>query len=215
MNDKALTKQPTQLERLSDSCLAFRLLNLFVSDNRFLFISPQGDFCRTCFQRRYLTQMMNNVKTIHLHSSVLDLAIKLDEKYKKNKLWQVYSVTEKKLVMSFELTPYEDCPACGKPEMCSSVKAKTLYEELLGRKSTPKLETLKKQVFSFGFARSSATTKKIGLANSKLDKLLGDGYEARILFRMIASDGRHADDSAMGFSKSNELAELKSLMEYM
>jgi len=214
MNKHVSVKQPTHLERISDSCLAFRLDKQFISDNNYLFIAPNGNFCRACFQRRYLTQMMNEVKNINLHNSVLNLAIKLDRNYK-NKSWQAYSVANQKLILSFELTPYEDCPVCGKQKNYSKEEARVLYKKLFNKESISNIEALEKQVFSFGFARKLATTKKTGLSNPEFDQLLGNNHEAKIVFRMLAPDRRFADDSAIGFDKVKNLAELKSLMEYI
>ncbi len=214
MNKPASVKQPTHLERISASCLAFRLDKQFISDNNYLFIAPHSNFCRACFQRRYLTQMINEIKNVHLHNNVLNLATHLD-KNNKSASWQAYSVADQKLALSFYLIPYEDCPVCGKREIHNKKEAGTLYENLFNNKNISNIEALEKQVFSFGFARKIATTKKTGLPNDKFDKLLGHNHEAKIVFRMMAPDGRFADDSAIGFDKNKNLAELKSLMEYL
>lgn len=214
MNKKYLTKQPTQLERVSNSCLAFCLDNQFISDNNYLFIAPKRDFCRVCFNRRYLTQLMNEIKNAHLHNNVLSLAIKLDDTYD-NELWQAYTVVDQKHVLSFELIPYEDCPVCAKKENYSKAEATILYKKLFDQKSIPNIKTLTKQVFSFGFAKKIPSTKNAGLPNHQFDKLLGDNFVAKSVFRMVAADSRYADDSAIGIDQDLELAELKSLMEYL
>ena len=213
-NKKSPMTKPTHLEKVSDSCLAFRLDNQYISDNSYLFIAPHTDFCRACFNRRYLTQMMNEVKNIHLHSSVLSLALNLDKQYN-NESWQAYSIADQKLHITFELITYQDCPVCSKPENHARTEVADLYKRLLRQESIPDIEALENQVFSFGFAHKNVTTQGTGLPNPEFDQLLGNHYEAKMGFRMTASDGRYAEDSAIGFDSNKDLAELKSLMEYL
>jgi len=215
MTEQKTNKQTLQINRLGHSCLSFRFKNLFITDNRILFIAPNDKFCHLCFQRRYLAQIPNPVEIKHLHKNVIPLATKLEESNKINERWHAYSVAEKQYVMAFDLIQYEDCPSCSTVNSYNATDAHTEYEKLLNKKSQPNLVDLRSQIFSFGFARGGNTTKTIGLPISKFDKIYGDCHEAKIFFRMIAADGRHADGNAIGFDRDKALADLKSMMEYL
>ena len=210
-------KEPTiKFERLNDFCLAFRMKNLFISDNKNLFIASSDKFCRTCFTRRYLTQVTKPTGTSQIEQNVLNLAKQLDKNLHKNELWRVVSVEDPRQGKIFEFTPYEDCHQCGRKKTVTRGEAMVLYKDLLRQDSSKStLDGLVNLVFSFGFAAARGTTKTIGLDNPDYDKLLGDLFHASIVFRMIASGGRPLDSSSMGVSPIKELAELKSLMEYL
>lgn len=204
-----------QLENIGNYCASFRLKNLYISDNKYLFLVPQDDFCRLCFLRRYLTQM-NVTRINQVSDSALNLAKRLDVDFTKDGFWHVYSISDQKHQKSFVLTPYEDCPACGKQGIrVSSNHAGAEYDQLLDQETVPRVEALREQVFSFGFARIQITNDKVGLANPEFDKLLGGNYQASIVYRIVSATGQHVDDSAMGFAPDKGLAELKSLMEYL
>ena len=91
--------------------------------------------------------MMDATKIFQVNNNVLSLAKKLDQSLKKSGSWRVYSVNDQKPAMSFELIPYEDCPACGKQEKFNCDEIKHLYERLLDKVRKPKLKALKQQVF--------------------------------------------------------------------
>ena len=215
MNGKTSKSTQLQFERISNSCLSFRLKNFFISDNNYLFIVPQANFCRLCFQRRYRTQMITETRNSQISNQAITLAKKLDKQLEKNNLWQVYLVNTQVLAASFKFYPYEDCPNCAEEKQFDSNEVVTLYKNLLNEETIPELNLLMQQVFSFGFAVGRTTTQEIGLNNPEFNKLLAGNYEAKIIFRAVASDGRHADNSAIGCSTDKNLAELKALMEYL
>lgn len=214
MSGEKSTERPVQFENLGPFCMMFRLKNLFISDNKSLFLVPRNDFCRFCFQRRYFTQT-DGVRINQISDSALNLARKLDADFKNDGAWHLFSVIAQKLEKSFEFTPYEDCPVCGAQKTVNVSQAGAQYERLLNQETAPKLEALREQVFSFGFARSQVTTNTVSLANPELNKLLGNNYNANIIGRMVDANGRHVEECTLGLAPDKELAELKSLMEYI
>jgi thiazole/oxazole-forming peptide maturase SagD family component len=204
-----------KFERINNSCLAFHMENSFISDNNFLFIPADKNFCRKCFGRRYLAQVTNDSKITHIGSNALNLANNLDKNISKDGNWKIYSVAKLQLVLAFKFKPFEDCPICGNQSEISIDNVREIYANLLNKKSTADLPGLKQIIFSFGFARGRSISKEIGLPDPNLNKLLGGNYHARIIFRMAAVSGSCEDSTSTGFSASQDLAELKALMEYL
>lgn len=124
------TRQATPFAKLGDNLIAFRLNNQFISDNKFLFVAPQEDFCRSCFLRRYSSQV-NGASIAEVSSPALRLARNLDTGPQSNHLWRWFLIEGQKVGKPFELVPYDDCPVCGKEELCSRQEANLHYEQLL------------------------------------------------------------------------------------
>jgi hypothetical protein len=203
-------------KRLNDSCFSFRLKNVYISDNNALFIAPSDEFCKTCFTRRYLTQVSISAKTNQIEQKTLELAKQLDNKIKIHDNWCVFFLTDPTQGKDFEFVAFEDCQVCGRQRDVAPVEVQAQYTQLLKKNLyEPDLDTLISQVFSFGFAKGITVLDKVGLENPEFDKLLGDLLHARIIFRMIGPDGISVDSTSMGVSTDVNVARLKSLMEYL
>ena len=216
MNKKNITEKKVNFERLNESCMSFRMNHLYISDNNALFIAPSEEFCKRCFTRRYLTQVSSAPKTNKIEDKVLNLAKNLDENKNIGDSWYVIFVAAPTQIKSFELSPYEDCPECGVDKTVSRPEATALYMNLLNDDERElKLEALVNQVFSFGFVQAITVSDKVGLDNAKYDKLLGNLFHARLIYKMINADGLSANTSSMGAALDIDLARLKALMEYL
>ncbi len=221
MNYTNNSDKKIRFKNLDNNLITFQLNNQFISDNKFLFIAPQQDFCTTCFQRRHHSQI-DGASIDKLNNSIITLAKRLDAGPREGKLWRWHLVEEQKVGKPFELIPYEDCLECGNQKPYSRDQARNRYNHLLNMRSTPILNDLKNQIFSFGFARGLITDNQIGSINpalkiiqGKLNKILGNHHHARIIFRMIAFDGRHSDETSTGLATERTIAVLKSIMEYL
>jgi len=211
-----MNERKINFERVNESCISFRMKNLYISDNNALFVAPSDNFCKRCFTRRYLTQVSNSAMISSINDNVLNLAKNLDENKIMANNWYVAFVTNPEQGKNFELSAYEDCPECGDNKTAVHSDALVSYIDLLNNDSRElQLDALINHVFSFGFAKTIAVSNKIGLDNPQYDKLLGELFHARIIYRMINPDGISADTSSMGASTDINLARLKSLMEYL
>lgn len=215
------TRRPTHIAKLGKDLASFRLNNLYITDNRLLFVAPGQDFCRTCFRRRYYSQTDGSALA-RIRDSALQLAMSIDHQSSDGRLWKWFQIDGRKAGKAFVLSPFEDCPVCGGSLDSSRDNAKVRYENLLDRVSSPRLDALKDQVFSFGFARGAVSDNKIGMMHPalsslqpKLDRILGENHNARIFFRMVTQDGRSVNDTSTGFAQDQSLAELKAVMEYL
>jgi len=209
---------PIQFKKLGDFCFEFRINDLYITDNKNLFVASDDDFCRLCFQRRYLTQISDAQKITQVDKRVLDLVKQLNPTFKKNTLWKVFSVQNPQFSKSFEFVIYEDCPECGGNHVAEKKEAEDQYGLLLSKKTSSQnanIEALKAQIFSFGFAKAYGTVNSLGLDDPKLDKLLGGLLQAQIVFRLMTLKGLSEYFSCMGVSLNKDLAELKSFMEYI
>ena len=217
MGNKKIKKNAIAFKNISDSCIEFQLNNIFISDNEYLYLAPNTNFCRTCFNRRHQTQTMaNEVVTTRINANTLNFAHIIEKNIKSIfQQWHVYIVEQQQLAASFIFIPYEDCPVCSKQKTVEKKYASEQYKNSLIQTEKTNLADLKQRVFSFGFARSRSNTKDIGLNNPELNKLMGDNTQARIIYRIITKTGQFTDESALGFSTNKELAEIKSIMEYL
>lgn len=216
MNKKISVEQPVIFKRVNDSCMTFRLKKYsFISDNNFLFLASQHQFCPLCFQRRYISQIFDAVKVTTINENTLALAKDIDANFNNNNLWQAFIVNEKKHATSFEFHPYEDCPACKTQKTQSASDAEEKFEQIMTQSALPNVAAMKQQIFSFGFAKARSMSQQVGLNNTEYDKLLNNNYYARVMFKIVAASGNYSESSATGLAADAELAELKSLMEYL
>ena len=207
----------TRVESFSigGACIGFSLTRSFVTDNLLLYVAPDNSYCRACFLRRYLSQMMQTVQTPSLAPAAVKLARTLDNDPANDGLWHVYAVREKTRVIAFELVPYQDCPVCSRPVQMTDEQAALEYETRLDANAAADYDGLRGRIFSFGFARRLTVDRVAGLPDPRYDKLLGDNYAARIYCRLIESAGNHMDMSTLGVSTDKDLAEKKAIMEYL
>lgn len=208
------TEQPVKILKLSESCIAFRLRNLFVTNNKFVMMSPQIPSCLMCFLRRFLSQA-DGEPISQIDNSALNLAKNLDNKFKVNKTWRSFSIENPGSGATFELIPYEDCPKCAKATTYSSADAAAHYQRLLSQQRVAKLDALRNRVFSFGFARSLVSDNQIGPDFPAIRKILGDSHHARLIFKMVTPEGASSNETSTGFASNRNLAELKAIMEYL
>ena len=207
-------EDPMVFEKLGQYCIEFQLNKQFITDNRFIFTAPDTDFCRNCFQYRYLSQM-EGTEIKRVSDDALSLARKLDDESGQHDSWQIYSIDEQKLVKTFDLAPYDNCPACDTSGITSRDEASSWYRARLEDERTPQPGALKERLFSFGFARDGIVSRKSHLPNPEFDKLLGNNYHARLHSKITYPDGRQIEETPMGLSPDRDLAELKSFMEFV
>lgn len=200
---------------LGGTCVGFTLRHTYITDNLLLYVAPDDSFCRACFRRRYLSQMMQAVRTPAASPAALQLASSLDSTREDDGLWHVYTVRDTSPVITFELVPYEDCPVCAHPAPFRDEQAVSEYERRLQGGTIADYEGLRGRVFSFGFARRLTVDQTAGLPDPRYNALLGDNHAARVYCRLIESAGNHADVSTLGVATDKALAEKKSIMEYL
>lgn len=200
---------------IGGACIGFTLTRNYVTDNLLLYVAPDNTYCRACFLRRYLSQMMQTVQTPSLAPAALELARALDNDPANDGLWHVYTVREKTHVIAFELVPYQDCTVCARPARISGGQAAVEYATRLDAIAAADYEGLRGRIFSFGFARRLTADREAGLPDPRYDKILGDNYAARVYCRLIESAGNHMDMSTLGVSPDKGLAEKKAIMEYL
>lgn len=215
MIDNTTTGDARRFERINPSCLAFHVNRLFISDNLFLYVPPNDSFCRSCFSRRYQCKTLGGISTDRIGDAALNLAGRLDRSLPEAPDWRVFSIQGQSLAMRFDLVPYEDCPQCGDFGLTERDQARTAYAQLLTADTVPDIEGLRKQLFSFGYARGEVVTREAGLGNPALDALMGDNYAAIINFRIMDPYGNYMDSTTLGASPNRQLARLKALMEYL
>lgn len=168
---------------IGGACIGFTLTHSYVTDNLLLYVAPDDTYCRACFLRIFLSQMMQTVKTPSLAPAALELAHALDNDTANNERWHVYAVREKTHVVAFELVPYQDCPVCSRPAPVPDEQAALEYATRLDRIAAAHYDGLRGRIFSFGFARRLTVDRVTGLPDPRYDKLLGENYAARILPR--------------------------------
>lgn len=205
---------PTEIDRLCEFYIAFRLSSWFITDNKIVIMAPHNRFCAQCFKRRYFSEF-NAERIKEVSEDALMLARSIDRSSKPGSDWSCFSIESQKFLKQFDLISYENCPRCGKNTITTRSDAEKKYKHLIHEKSTPNIGGLNKLLFSFGFARSAYSSNKLNFGDERFEKILGGSFFSRISARISPIGGNLTDINTLGYATNKELAELKSTMEFI
>ena len=205
---------PTEIDRLCEFYIAFRLSSWFITDNKTVIRAPHNRFCAQCFKRRYFSEF-DAAPIKEVSKDALLLARSIDRSNKPGSDWSCFSIESQELLKKFDLIAYENCQLCGTKTMTTKSDAEKRYEHLIHNESTPDIEGLNKLLFSFGFAKSAYSSNKLNFGDERFEKILGGSFFSRISARISPIGGDLIDINTLGYATNKELAELKSSMEFI